>query len=238
MPHLQQIRLAAVNIDGVLLNDTFSPVIHRFITSRGGHYDASVEREIFSQTQLSAARALGEAAGLTEPPEEVLAAYFAEREQYLAHDPIRLLDGAADLLHRLRSLGLRTVCYGGLDESHFDRHLHAHRDLFDGPRYVCTNDYRPGVREITTEVFGLGFDEVLFIDDVARVAEAAKELGVPFVGHPSGFEHGHQGALMRKAGVRHVVDDLADIDEALLRTLDAEASAGTVWTTATEGDIA
>ncbi|MEN8655980.1 HAD family phosphatase [Streptomyces sp. 21So2-11] len=233
MQQLQQIRLAAVNIDGVLLNDTFSPVIHRFITSRGGHYDAAVEREIFSQTQLSAARALGAAAGLASPPEEILAAYFAEREEHLAHDPIRVLDGGEALLHRLRGLGLRTVCYGGLDKSHFDRYLGEHADLFDGPGYVCTNDYRPGVREITTEVFGLGFDEVVFIDDVARVAEAAKELDVAFVGHPSGFEHGHQGELMRKTGVRHLVDCLADIDEELLRTVDAEAAAGTVWATGT-----
>ncbi|NNJ08453.1 HAD family phosphatase, partial [Streptomyces sp. PKU-MA01144] len=48
---LRQLRLAALNIDGVLLNDTFSPVIHRFIVSRGGAYTAEVERRVFSQPQ-------------------------------------------------------------------------------------------------------------------------------------------------------------------------------------------
>ncbi|MFE5483592.1 HAD family hydrolase [Streptomyces sp. NPDC056527] len=228
MEHLRQITVAAVNIDGVLLNDTFSPVIHRFVTSRGGHYDAEVEREIFSQTQLTAAKALGAAAGVSWSPEDVLAAYFEERASYLAEHPLRLLDGATELLVRLRALGLRTVCYGGLDASHFDLHLREQAHLFDAPGYVCTNDFRPGVRELTRDV-GVRFDQILFIDDVARVAEAAKELGVPFVGHPSDFAHGFQGELMRRAGVRHVVRALDEIDESLLRTLDAEAAAGTVW---------
>ncbi|WP_308368544.1 HAD family phosphatase [Streptomyces sp. ISL-36] len=229
MEQLRQISLAAVNIDGVLLNDTFSPVIHRFVTSRGGRYDAEVEREIFSQPQLIAAKALGAAAGLDASPADVLTAYFEEREAHLAEHPLRLLDGAVELLHRLRGLGLRTVCYGGLDKTHFDRHLRELAHLFDGPGYVCTNDFRPGVHEITTEVFGLRHDQALFIDDVARVAEAAKELGVPFIGHPSDFAHGFQGELMRRAGVRHLVGSLDEIDEPLLRTLDAEAAAGRVW---------
>ncbi|MFI9205736.1 HAD family phosphatase [Streptomyces sp. NPDC053048] len=227
---LRRIRLAAVNIDGVLLNDTFSPMIHRFVTSRGGRYTAEVERAIFSQPQLVAARAMAGAAGVDWSPERVLEVYFEERAAYLEQDPIRLLDGALELLHRLRALGLRTVCYGGLDASHFTRYLGEHAGLFDGPGYVCTNDFRPGITEITTDVFGLGYDEALFVDDVARVAESARSLGVAFIGHPSGFEHGFQGELMRAAGVRHVVGSLADIDEALLRTVDAEMEAGTHWT--------
>ncbi|GHG58747.1 HAD family hydrolase [Streptomyces griseocarneus] len=226
---LRRIRLAAVNIDGVLLNDTFSPMIHRFVTGRGGRYTAEVERAVFSQPQLVAARAMGEAAGLDWDPQRVLEAYFEERADYLASDPIRLLDGALDLLHRLRALGLRTVCYGGLDASHFTRYLGAHAELFDGPGYVCTNDFRPGITEITTDVFGLRHDEALFIDDVARVAETARALGTAFIGHPSGFAHGFQGELMREAGVRHVVGSLSAIDEALLRTVDAEAEAGILW---------
>ncbi|HEY9371951.1 HAD family phosphatase [Streptomyces sp.] len=229
MEPLRHLRLAAVNIDGVLLNDTFSPVIHRFVTSRGGRYDAEVEREIFSQGQLTAARALGAAAGLPDSPEDVLARYFEERSAYLADHPLRVLDGAEALLRRLRALGLRTVCYGGLDRRHFDAYLGCFGELFDEPGYVCTNDFRPGVHEITADVFGLAHDRALFVDDVARVAETARDLGAAFIGHPSDFAHGFQGELMRKAGVRHVVDSLDAIDETLLRAVDAEAAAGRVW---------
>ncbi|GGT28650.1 HAD family hydrolase [Streptomyces purpureus] len=229
MEPLRHLRLAAVNIDGVLLNDTFSPVIHHFVTSRGGRYDAEVEREIFSQTQLTAAAALGAAAGVDLTPQEVVTAYFEERAAYLAAHPVRVLDGATELLTLLRALGLRTVCYGGLDKAHFDHHLRAQAGLFDDPGYVCTNDFRPGLHEITG-IFGLRHDQVLFIDDVARVGEAAKELGTAFVGHPSDFAHGFQGELMRRAGVRHVVGKLGEIDEPLLRRIDAEAAAGRSWT--------
>ncbi|GAA2245728.1 MULTISPECIES: HAD family hydrolase [Kitasatospora] len=226
---LTRLRAVAVNIDGVMLNDTFSPVIHHFITSRGGRYSAEVERRIFSQRQADAAVVLAEAAGVDWPVERTLEVYFQERAEYLERDPNRVLDGAVRLVERLRALGLRTVCYGGLDRSHFDRYLGEHSGLFDEPGYVCTNDFRPGVKEIVTEVFGLGFDEVLFIDDVARVAEHARALGVPFIGHPSDFEHGHQRELMREAGVRHIVDSLDVIDETLVRELDAAAEAGQLW---------
>ncbi|MBB4893968.1 beta-phosphoglucomutase-like phosphatase (HAD superfamily) [Streptomyces olivoverticillatus] len=229
---LRRIRLAAVNIDGVLLNDTFSPVIHHFVTSRGGRYTADIERAVFSQPQLIAAKALGEAAGVDWTPQQVLETYFEERAAHLRRDPVRLLDGAVELLHRLRALGLRTVCYGGLDASHFTRFLGEHADLFDGPGYVCTNDFRPGVAEITEDVFGLRPDEALFVDDVARVAEAARDLGVAFIGHPSGFPHGFQREAMRAAGVRHLAGSLSEIDEALLRRVDEEAVAGTVWASA------
>ncbi|MFF8972857.1 HAD family phosphatase [Streptomyces sp. NPDC014995] len=227
--HLGTLRLAALNIDGVLLNDTFSPVIHHFVTSRGGTYSADLERRIFSQPQLVAGRVLAEAGGLSTSPAETIGIYLREREQYLRDHPVRILDGAVELLRRLRRLGLRTICYGGLDASHFERYLGDVADLFDAPGYVCTNDFRPGIHEITVELAGLDHHEVLFVDDVARVAETARDLGVAFIGHPSDFAHGHQRRLMREAGVRHLVGALDEIDEPLLRRIDAEAAAGTVW---------
>jgi beta-phosphoglucomutase-like phosphatase (HAD superfamily) len=226
---LGHLKLAAVNIDGVLLNDTFSPVIHRFVTSRGGQYTAEVERSVFSQSRTTAARALGAAAGVDWSPAEVLKVYFEERAAHLARHPLQVLPGAEALLHRLRALGLRTVCYGGLDRAHFDSYLGHWAHLFDGPGYICTNDFRPGIHEITVDTFGLDYDRAVFIDDVARVSEAARELRVPFIGHPSRFEHGFQARLMREAGVRHVVGSLDAIDEELLRTLDAEAAADLAW---------
>ncbi|WP_327379103.1 HAD family phosphatase (plasmid) [Streptomyces sp. NBC_01216] len=234
---LPQLRLAALNIDGVLLNDTFSPVIHHFVVSRGGAYSAAVERRVFSQPQQVASEHLARAVPVSMTGAQALDAYFADRDAYLREHPVRVLDGAIELVRRLRGLGLQTVCYGGLDRRHFDRFLGEWADLFDGPGYVCTNDVRPGLREITTEVFGLSHDQVVFIDDVARVAEAAKELGMAFIGHPSSFEHSFQRALMHEAGVRHLVDSLSSIDETLLRTVDAEAAAGTVWA-GTDGHLA
>ncbi|MFJ3659038.1 HAD family phosphatase [Streptomyces sp. NPDC090119] len=226
---LQHLRLAAVNIDGVLLNDTFSPVIRQVVLDRGGQYTAEVEHTLFSQPRTVAAQAFVQAAQLPLSPQEMVDAYFQERERYLAENPVRIEEGAEDLLILLRDLGLRLVCYGGLDRTHFERHLAPLAHLFDPPGYVCTDRFRPGIREITRDICGLDHDQVLFIDDVARFAEEARRLDVPFIGRPGEFEHGHQRALMKRAGVRHLVPTLRDIDEELLRTLDAEAAAGTCW---------
>ncbi|WP_445282576.1 HAD family hydrolase [Streptomyces sp. DSM 118148] len=229
---LRQLRLAALNIDGVLLSDSFSPVIHHFVVSRGGRYTAELERHVFSQPQQVASAYLARSVPVPMTASQVLEAYFRERDAYLRAHPVRLSGGAVALVHRVRDLGLRTVCYGGLGKEHFDRFLGQWAHLFDGPGYVCTNDFRPGVREITQDIFGLAPDQVLFVDDVARVAENAKELGVPFIGCPSSFEHGFQRQLMREGGVRHVVDSLHAIDESLLSAVDIEAACGTVWANA------
>ncbi|MET9089952.1 HAD family phosphatase [Streptomyces sp. NPDC004237] len=229
MEALRTLRLAAVNIDGVLLNDSFSPVLHRLVLKYGGTYSRELEQRLFSQSRLAAARVLLEETGAGVSEREAIADYFAERERYLRTHPVHTLDGAEELVHRLRALGLDVVCYGGLDEDHFRRHLGAWEQLFTAPRYICTDAVRPGIREIVEDHFGLDYHQVLFIDDVARFAGHAKELDVPFVGHPSTFEHGFQPELMRELGVRHLVGGLAEIDEQLLRTVDREAGLGTVW---------
>jgi phosphoglycolate phosphatase-like HAD superfamily hydrolase len=222
---LRHLRLIAVNIDGVLLNDTFSPVIHRFVVGRGGVYTAELERAVLSQPQLRAAAAMG----VPGTPEEVVEAYFRERRAYLEDHPVRVMEDAGALLARLRATGARMVCYGGLGRSHFDRHLGPYAEYFDGPGYVCTDAFRPGVREITEDVFGLRADQALFIDDVARVAEVARELGAAFIGHPTTYEHSFQRQLMHRVGVRHLVDSLGQIDERLVRTVDDEAAEGRLW---------
>ncbi|MFG1666831.1 HAD family phosphatase [Streptomyces sp. Y7] len=227
---LKHLRLAAVNIDGVLLNDTFSPVIREMVIAHGGDYTADVEYALLSQTQLTAAAAFAQVTNTPAPPRELVADYLARREEYVARYPVRVLDGAGDLLRLLRGLNLQVVCYGGLDRSHFDRYLGEFSDLFDGPGYVCTDSFRPGIHEITHDVFGLGYDRAVFVDDVARVAETARSLGVPFIGHLSA-ESRYQESLMARAGVRHMVRTLSGIDQDLLRTLDHEASTGTVWHT-------
>lgn len=229
---MPSLRLAALNIDGVLLNDTFSPVIHQFVVGRGGTYSAALERSIFSQPQHIAGQLLAAAVGSTMTGEEALAAYFEERSAHLDRHPVTITPGTRDLLHRLRGAGLQTVCYGGLGKEHFDRHLGRYAHLFDGPGYVSTNDIRPGLREIAEDVFGLRPAQALFVDDVARVAEAARELGTAFVGRPSDFIHSHQRELMREAGVRHMIDGLDALDDGLLRRIDQEMGSGTFWSPA------
>ncbi|CAL9652102.1 HAD family phosphatase [Streptomyces hyderabadensis] len=226
---LQHVRLVALNIDGVLLNDTFSPVIHQFITSRGGAYTADVERRIFSQPRSIAGPELAAAAGLDVSGAEALRQYFEARAHHLEKHPVEMTAGAVGLLERLAALDVPVVCYGGLGREHFDAHLGSSADFFSPPHYVCTDTVRPGLKEIAVDHFGLPPDRALFIDDVARVAEEARRLATPFIGHPSSYPASFQRQLMREAGVRHLVASLDEVDEDLLLRVDAEAAAGTCW---------
>jgi beta-phosphoglucomutase-like phosphatase (HAD superfamily) len=231
MPELNKIRLIAVDSDGVLLNDTYSPVIERFVTKHGGEYTGFVERGVWGSPQLAAGQNMALACKLPWSAKKTIEAFFVEREAYLRDHPVEVSPDAPALLETLRATGARVTSYGGRNREYsFDRFLGHLAEYFDpAVPYVDVNDVRPGVYEIVRDIFGLDFDEVLFIDDINRVAEVTKALGAGFVGVPASMPHNFQREQMAATGVRHVVDTIADIDLDLLRTVDAELAANTLW---------
>jgi len=96
-------------------------------------------------------------------------------------------------------------------------------------QYICTNDFRPGIKEITKDIYNIDYDQVLFIDDVNTVAEKAKELNVPFIGIPSCEEWSYQKSDMSQTGVNHIVKSIRDINLELLNTIDSEVANHKVW---------
>jgi beta-phosphoglucomutase-like phosphatase (HAD superfamily) len=228
---LQKIRLVALDSDGVLLNDTYSPVIERFVTKHGGEYTAAVERGVWGSPQLAAGQNMALACKLPWSAKETIAAFFQERDEYLKEHPVQVAEGAAELLGTLREAGVRVVCYGGRNREYtFDKYLGHLAGFFDAEiPYVDVNDFRPGVKEIVQDVFGYRFDECLFVDDINRVAEVTARLGAGFVGVPASMPHNFQRAEMAATGVRHLVDDIRQIDAELLHRVDAELAAGTLW---------
>jgi hypothetical protein len=69
----------------------------------------------------------------------------------------------------------------------------------------------------------------VFIDDVARVADAARAHGVGFIGFPSSPAHQRQRRFMAEAGVRHIVGALTEITPELLASVDNELASSTHW---------
>lgn len=231
MSTLSKIRLVALDSDGVLLNDTYSPVIERFVTEHGGRYTAEVERGVWGSPQLAAGQNMALACRLPWSARDTIAAFFRARDEYLTTHPIEVTDGADQLLATLRDAGVRVTCYGGRNREYtFDKYLGHLSGYFDSEiPYVDVNDFRPGVKEIVRDVFGYQFDEVLFVDDINRVAEVTKALGAGFVGVPASMPHNFQRAEMAQTGVRYTVDDIRHIDVALLEKVDEELAAGTLW---------
>ena len=231
MTELRQVRLVAIDCDGVLINDTYLPVIERFITEHGGEYDDETERSIIGLRDVVVADRMASACGLDQPVADTLAEAWARRERYLREHPIAVTPGAADLLASLRGLGVRVLCYGGRSREHtFDTYLGGLVDLLDPDvPYVGINEHRPGVAHIVRDVIGCEFDQAVFVDDVSGVAQAARAYGVGFIGFPSSAAHQRQRRFMTDLGVRHIVDSLAQITPELLARVDAELVASTHW---------
>jgi len=218
------LKAAAIDIDGVLVADTFSPVIKWMVETHGGTYDREVERNVFSQNRHQAARYLIDRLGREQSEQEFLDHYFQTREQWIAEHGGGPVAGITEFLDTLTDAGLRLVCYGGLAASHFEKELAPWVERFE--TYVCTNDFRPGVAEIVQDTLVLAPAEVVFFDDVSRVAEAARSLGCPFIGTPAGWPWGHQRHDMEALGVPLLLGGLADLTPALLSDCDRRAQAG------------
>ena len=229
MNKLNSIKLIALDIDGVALKDTFSPIIYSLVKKWGFEYTADIERNVFSQSQNKAARYLIDTFKLALSEKELLELYFNERKVFLETNDGGIIDGLEEFLKLAQNLQLPVVCYGGLKKDHFEEKLRDYMHYFDGEQYICTNDFRPGIKEIATKYYSYRFNEVLFIDDVNKVAEDAKSLGVPFIGIPSKFHNGFQRQGMLDTGVKYILDSIKDIDENLIRKIDLENLKNELW---------
>jgi len=214
---MQQLKLFAIDIDGVLLKDTFSPVLREIVLKHGGSYTAEIERNVFSRNQLEAASYLAQKLALDLPLQSLISEYFSLRDDYLKFHDGGLIDGALDMLSRLASFGIPMICYGGLERSRIDVSFAECEKYLD--RYICTNEIRPGMKEICAG-YRLKPSEVLFVDDVATVAETCHTLEAGFVGLPPSHAWGWQRQAMQTAGVRYCLTHPDEITHVLIEEID------------------
>lgn len=238
---MQALKLVAVDLDGPLLVDTFGPILHKTCEYYGWDYSRDFERNTLSRPRHQATQFIKAMFGDAAPDDvrgksdqEMAEAYFRFRAEFLKENPLTVQPGADGFLRRLAARpGLTLVCYGGLDEDYMRRELGPLAEVFD--RYVCTNDFRPGVREIVEDIYGIDPRAALFIDDVNYVGEAVRDLGAAFIGVPSAAPWSWQRHDMEANAMPVIVPDLASIDDALLDRVDALAAAGGFWEAAAAG---
>ena len=230
---MQNIKLIAVDLDGPMLVDTFSPVIHLTCEHVGVEYSAELERNCVSRNRNEVARYLSgkfagyyEEHGISGTDEELVEDFFKVRNEYIANHETGMKKEVPDFLTMLKGLSCPLVSYGGLPEEYMKKELGEHAEAFE--RYICTNDFRPGVKEIV-EDYGLEAAQVLFIDDVSFVAEHSKTQGTGFIGIPPTHSWSWQRQGMEELGVRHILTSVAEIDQALLERIDSELAAGSHW---------
>jgi FMN phosphatase YigB (HAD superfamily) len=216
---MKNIKLIACDIDGVLVTDTFSPVLHNLIVERGFEYTRDIERNVFSRSRQEGREYL-----INKFNMDVKGVFFPAREKYLKTHSHGVIEGVAEFLELLSSLDVKLVCYGGLAEGNIIDEFKEYMHYFE--KYICTNDFRPGIKEITQDIYGLEFNQVLFIDDVNTVSEVAKSHNAPFIGIPSGW---FQREDMVATKVKYILNSVNDINKELLEKIDYEASMGTIW---------
>ncbi|EAA5258738.1 HAD family phosphatase [Salmonella enterica subsp. enterica] len=228
---LKKIKLIAIDSDGVILNDTYSPAIKIFVEQYGVNYTADIERSVWGSPQITAGHNLALACKLPFSGEKVIHDFFNVRDTYLKDHPVQVEPGIEPVLKMMQESGARIVCYGGRDKQYcFDRFLGDYRQYFDAEHpYVDINAFRPGVNEIITDVFKVDYDEAIFIDDINRVAEVCKAFGTGFIGVPARMEHNFQREEMIRTGVKHMVEKFSDITENLLGCIDQELSDKNIW---------
>lgn len=221
---MKRIKLIAVDIDGVLLEDTFSPVLYRLTKKFNVDYTLDIESSVFSQNRKKAALHLKKALKLPESTtaQQVLELYFSERDAYVKenHRDSSIIKGVPEFIERLIQYDVHLVCYGGLPYEHIDKEFYPYMDYFE--QYICTNDFRPGLKEIIQDFYQLNFDEALFIDDVSKVAQEAKKYNIPFIGVPATHSWGFQENEMKKTGVKYQVNSVNEINQDYLKKLDLD----------------
>lgn len=235
LERMKHLELIAVDLDGPLLTDSFAPLLRQSCEFGGLAYTREMEDNMFSRNRKDATRYFMSCFSDNPPEslrnkshEEMIADYFAFRAAFLEENPIQIAEGAEAFLQMAGNLGVQLICYGGLDEDYMRRELGPLGDVFDA--YVCTNDFRPGVREIVQDIGKVAPDRALFIDDVNFVARHARDLGTAFVGLPARTDWGFQRAAMIEDAVPFVLDHLGQIDAACLEEIDDRAASGAFWT--------
>ena len=91
-------RRFTIDIDGVVLKDTYSPVLKKIIEKYNGVYTRELERNAFSRNRKEAATYIANALNLNLTPAQLISEYFQERERYMATHESGIEIGAIDFL--------------------------------------------------------------------------------------------------------------------------------------------
>lgn len=216
---MKNIKLIACDIDGVLLEDTFSVVLNNMSKKLNFEYTSELERNTFSQSREQALKYMSNILNIQneDDAQHLLQTYFLERDKFIARNGNPILEATLPFLERLKSLKVKLICYGGLDIDMIDTRFLPYLKVFD--QYICTDTFRPGLKEITKQFYNLEYSEVLFIDDVNKVAEEAKKYDIPFIGVPTKHTWGFQEQQMIETGVKYRVNGIQDITLDYLNTV-------------------
>lgn len=228
MNKFEKLRVLAVDTNGVLLKDVYSGAIKQFVELHGGQYTSELERMVFGSPHAAGGHIMATACRLPWTSQETIDAFLAVQKEYSKVHPVEINPGAIEFLERMKSTGLRITSYGGSPkEVSFDPLLEPYEYLFDPETpYVNMGAFRPGMREIAGGAMKCNADEIIFIDDLNRVADVCRALGCGFIGMPGGS---YQRNQMLDSGVRYIVESFESINHELISIIDRNLAKHSMW---------
>ncbi|MBA6412173.1 HAD-IA family hydrolase [Parahaliea sp. F7430] len=148
-----------------------------------------------------------------------LALAEAYSRQYIAAtaEPVRLFDGAREMLENLRQSGFELAVATGKSRRGLNRVLAglAMEDYFDATRCADETKSKPDplmLREILAER-GFAAEQAWMVGDSEYDLAMAAKLGMPSVGVSFGV---HSPERLRQHNPRHLLDELGELPELLL----------------------
>lgn len=228
MKKFESIRLIAIDVDGVILNDTYSPAIQSFIEKHGGTYTPELERLVWGSPHIAGGHIMSLACKLPWSAQQTINEFFNHHDSYLDMHPLHILDGVETFLKLINEYNIKITSYGGRTQKYiFDSYMSSLKMYFDKNNpYIDTNSIRPGVMEITKEIFQLEYNQVLFIDDINRMAEVAKYFNAGFAGTPVTR---YQARQMQETGVKYIFNGLSEFKEENLLEIDRRLLQNNLW---------
>ncbi|GBF52038.1 haloacid dehalogenase domain protein hydrolase [Leptospira ryugenii] len=215
---VHSVRYAFLHFDGVILENILTPITHAVVTKLGGKYTSEIEYNVFARSQVHAAKFIKDTLRLKESVDEIIAYYYKEREEFEKSYTPKVNPGVLEFLSLLQNKGIQCICYGGAPKEYFSKHIGSLSSFLGDSDYIQTKEFRPGVKELAFDRFGLQPKEALFIDEAALVGETCKQYGIPFIGISLPYHYSHQTAQMKLLGIKIIISSLVEINEAFFDT--------------------
>ena len=146
------------------------------------------------------------------PPNERLedvVAYFSEKYDGMAAELSEMFPGAAHVLSKLKSIGLKL----GICTNKPEKPAYEILNAFNISKHIDTvvgGDTFPGIRKpdgrhlsAVLECLKISPDHAVMVGDNHNDASAAQELGIPFIVVAFGYAHGPVEALRADAVIEH-----------------------------------